>query len=203
MKIPITLVRPPFLFSYTLLIEPDIHTAVLKWRHDVYLECLSPAAELNARNDMEYSDLLAVDARIRTFVARTRQDAIVNCEIDTDTVLRQLAWCDVCTHGGPFSFPFLFPSCNKTKVADGYGTALLKLHQSFFSKALNAPSDGGKFGSPYAASVVAVFLSSCQLIDTVMNARDKDPRLIPRFSPYGHNLWNSMVSFLLLSFCFW
>jgi len=87
---------PPFLFY----IDRISTTAVLKWRHDVYLECLSPAAELNARNDMEYSDLLAVDARIRTFVARTRQDAIVNCEIDTDTVLRQLAWCDVCTHGG-------------------------------------------------------------------------------------------------------
>jgi hypothetical protein len=147
---------------------PD-NTSVHIWRHELFLECLAPAAEVNARTDTSYEDMLDVDARIRDFLNKTKSSAIQNGDVDTQSVWRQLYWADLCMDG-----------------------ALLKLHQSYFTKGLADMTEPGA-SSPYMSSVVAVFLSACRLINTIFSARDHDPALISRFSPYGHNLWNSMV----------
>ncbi len=71
--------------------------------------------------------------------------------------------------------------------------ALLQLHRTYFTHALNAP-EGFTVKHKYAPSVLAVYTSSMNLIWTMYTLYRWDPELSTRFSGFWSNCFSAAVS---------
>ncbi|CAL1713138.1 unnamed protein product [Somion occarium] len=143
-----------------------------EWQHNFLVHCMLPVADAVAVIQApEYTEILGLDGRIRDF--------------DVPNALRMMDQDDM-VPPHPRALQQALIACNRE-------IALLQLHRSYFTYALNA-SDGFTFKHKYAPSVLATFTSSCNLIWTIYTLYRWEPDASVRFSTFWGNCFSAAVA---------
>ncbi|THH30715.1 hypothetical protein EUX98_g3450, partial [Antrodiella citrinella] len=144
-----------------------------KWLHDFQLNCILPVTEIVASPvEPPYPDILAMDSKIRDF--------------DVPNTFRMI------DHDG--MAPAHPKSLQQAMIACTREIAILQLHRSYFTRAMNATEGFNVVSSKYSASVLAVYTSCCNLIWTVYTLYRWEPELSTRFSQFWMNSFSAAVA---------
>ncbi|KAH8104572.1 fungal-specific transcription factor domain-containing protein [Cristinia sonorae] len=153
----------------------DAHPSLLyhKWLHDFHLQCMLPVSDIVASPvEPIYADILEVDSQIRDF--------------DVPIALRMIDQDGIA--------PSHLRALQQATIACTREIALLQLHRSYFTRAMNASEGFDVTTSKYAPSALAVYTSCCNLIWTVYTLYRWEPELSTRFSQFWSNCFSAAVA---------
>ncbi|TCD70534.1 hypothetical protein EIP91_002880 [Steccherinum ochraceum] len=143
-----------------------------KWLHDFQLDCIIPVAELVASSsEPSYIEILDMDSKIRDF--------------EVPAALRMI---------DDGVAPAQCKALQQATVACTRETALLQLHRTYFTRAMNATEGFDVTNSRYSPSTLAVYTSCCNMIWTLYTLYRWEPELSTRFSQFWTNCFSAAVA---------
>ncbi|KAI0071702.1 hypothetical protein K474DRAFT_1652176 [Panus rudis PR-1116 ss-1] len=147
------------------------------WQYNFHNQCMLRVADYTASmQPVSYRQVLELDSKIRDF-------EVPDC----------LRMCDIADGNPPHP-----QAIEQAMVACSREVALLQLHRSYYTTALNGP-EGFSFKHRYAPSVLATFTSCCNLIWTVYTLYRWEPSLSVRFSAPWINCFSSALALVVIT----